>query len=100
MIRLSRRHAGESRYPEPSMDWTPASAGATATIVEIFQSRQGEGLCVSDSHLFVRFGGCNVVCDYCDTPESIPARSGATLSLSEVLARIGTPDPVSGLHTV
>jgi len=39
-----------------------------APILDIFFSRQGEGICVGDPHLFIRFGGCNVVCDYCDTP--------------------------------
>jgi len=34
------------------------------------------------------FGGCNVACDYCDTPESIPAGSGQTWTLGEVLERL------------
>ena len=60
----------------------------TARILEIFASRQGEGVCIGDSHLFIRFGGCNVACDYCDTPESIPAGSGEVWSLSRVYAQI------------
>ena len=50
--------------------------------------------------MFVRFGGCNVACDYCDTPESIPAKSGETVSLRDVLHRIGSPDPAKGLRAV
>jgi organic radical activating enzyme len=71
-----------------------------APILEIFASRQGEGVCVGDPQLFIRFGGCNVVCDYCDTPESIPAGSGQVWSLSRILGRIRTlgdvhPAPVT-----
>lgn len=67
----------------------------TASILEIFASRQGEGICVGDSQVFVRFGGCNLVCDYCDTPESIPAKSGTAFSVQEVLDRVtqtGAPE--------
>ncbi len=41
-----------------------------ANIVEIFSSIQGEGLYVGTRQLFVRFSGCNLACDYCDTPTS------------------------------
>ena len=40
----------------------------TAPIVEIFSSIQGEGLLVGERQVFVRFGGCNLECAYCDTP--------------------------------
>ena len=59
-----------------------------ARILEIFVSRQGEGICVGDPHLFIRFGGCNVVCDYCDTPESIPAGAGQSWTLAQVLRQV------------
>ncbi len=72
----------------------------TASVMEIFQSRQGEGVCVGDAQMFVRFGGCNVVCDYCDTPDSIPSKAGTRVTLPDVLERIGTPDPKKGLNTV
>src|SRR5436309_2500519 len=59
-----------------------------ASILEIFASRQGEGICVGDPQVFVRFGGCNLACDYCDTPESIPLKTGPSWSLEQVLARM------------
>jgi len=65
---------------------------AEAPILDIFSSRQGEGICVGDPQLFIRFGGCNVSCDYCDTPESIPAKSGETWTLSRVLQRLDSLD--------
>lgn len=39
----------------------------TAPIVEIFSSIQGEGLLIGERQIFVRFAGCNLKCDYCDT---------------------------------
>jgi len=41
---------------------------AEASLIEVFSSVQGEGLCVGQRHLFVRFGGCHRACAYCDTP--------------------------------
>ena len=39
-----------------------------ATLVEIFASAQGEGPEVGRSTVFVRFGGCDLRCRWCDSP--------------------------------
>lgn len=39
-----------------------------AAVVEIFSSIQGEGTHIGERHLFLRFCGCNLKCNYCDTP--------------------------------
>jgi 7-carboxy-7-deazaguanine synthase len=39
-------------------------------IVEVFSSIQGEGRYVGYRQVFVRLAGCNLACDYCDTPAS------------------------------
>lgn len=39
-------------------------------ICEMFSSIQGEGLLVGCRQVFVRFAGCNLSCEYCDTPGS------------------------------
>tara|TARA_B110001452_G_scaffold125912_1_gene104519 strand:+ start:3904 stop:4500 length:597 start_codon:yes stop_codon:yes gene_type:complete len=36
-------------------------------IVEIFYSIQGEGFHTGKPHVFVRFGNCNLRCEWCDT---------------------------------
>ncbi|MBI3547771.1 MAG: 7-carboxy-7-deazaguanine synthase QueE [Elusimicrobia bacterium] len=47
-----------------------------ARIVEVFNSLQGEGTRLGERQIFVRFGGCNLHCDYCDEPDTIPIPSG------------------------
>ena len=42
-----------------------------ATVDEIFSSIQGEGLYVGTKQLFIRFCGCNLKCDYCDTQKAV-----------------------------
>jgi organic radical activating enzyme len=41
---------------------------ASLNLVEIFSSVQGEGIHVGESTLFLRFGGCDLRCRWCDSP--------------------------------
>lgn len=43
----------------------------TAQLAELFSSFQGEGLYVGERQLFVRFAGCNLTCQYCDSPAAL-----------------------------
>lgn len=45
----------------------------TAELAEVFSSVQGEGMLVGLRQVFVRFRGCNLACDYCDTPTELSA---------------------------
>ena len=63
----------------------------SARIVEVFSSLQGEGVRLGERQIFVRFGGCNLHCDYCDEPETIPIPSGKLWSIrriEETIARL------------
>jgi len=46
-------------------------------ISEIFTSLQGEGLLLGEPQIFIRFAGCNIRCNYCDTPGSLTKTSQA-----------------------
>ncbi|MBF0571805.1 MAG: 7-carboxy-7-deazaguanine synthase QueE [Candidatus Omnitrophica bacterium] len=61
-----------------------------AKILEIFRSIQGEGKYAGVSQVFVRFFGCNIHCDWCDTPASIGdgKREYQELSLKDALAQV------------
>jgi organic radical activating enzyme len=41
-----------------------------ANLVEIFSSIQGEGTHIGETTLFVRFGGCDLRCRWCDSPKT------------------------------
>jgi organic radical activating enzyme len=45
-----------------------ATATTSANVVEVFSSIQGEGPWVGHSTLFVRLGGCDLRCAWCDSP--------------------------------
>lgn len=59
-----------------------------APIVEIFSSIQGEGLLVGRRQIFVRFAGCNLDCNYCDTEDSKSVNNGVNKSVDYVVNRI------------
>ncbi|SHG99700.1 Organic radical activating enzyme [Thermosyntropha lipolytica DSM 11003] len=42
-----------------------------AYLIEIMESIQGEGLTAGMRQIFLRFGGCNLRCSYCDTGASL-----------------------------
>lgn len=57
-------------------------------INEIFLSVQGETSSVGLPTIFVRTGGCNIRCTYCDTPYALTTHGSFPMSVAEVMARV------------
>lgn len=60
--------------------------GSTLRVVAIFKTLQGEGPFVGHPSVFLRLGGCNLACDFCDTE----FESFHDMSLQEVLTEVET----------
>jgi len=66
-----------------------------ARINEVFSSIQGEGRLIGRRQVFVRFSGCNLNCNYCDTPMSRDPEYGVLFSARELFSHVDkliTPD--------
>jgi 7-carboxy-7-deazaguanine synthase len=64
----------------------------SAPVAEIFSSLAGEGPHVGRRHLFLRLAGCDVNCDYCDTPTDPAAPAEIERAPGEV---VRLPNPLS-----
>lgn len=71
-----------------TIDVLKLSDASAARLVEVFSSLQGEGLRVGERQIFVRLGGCNLHCDYCDEPDAIVIPSGKVESAAYVKSAI------------
>ena len=56
-----------------------------APIDEVFFSYQGEGIYAGIPQIFVRFSGCNLRCNYCDTPKSLKINSDSKYFTTQAL---------------
>ena len=64
-------------------------------IAEIFDSIQGEGSYIGYRQLFIRFCGCNLLCDYCDTEFD----KGEQYSVESLLEKVKTFN-LQAMHSV
>ena len=89
----------QSLIEKPYLGATPDPAAATRDamavvkrgllpLVEIFYSLQGEGLRSGQATVFVRFAGCNLACDFCDTDFRVK-ETYTPAALADEIARLG-----------
>lgn len=57
-------------------------------ISEIFYSIQGEGRLVGMPSVFIRTSGCNLRCDWCDTPYASWKPEGKNRNLAQILGEV------------
>jgi 7-carboxy-7-deazaguanine synthase len=65
----------------------------TYPIVETFHSIQGEGFWMGINAFFIRLGGCDVGCPWCDTKISWNAKLHPQRAIIHLLEEINTIDP-------
>jgi len=66
-------------------------------IAEIFYSVQGEGSLIGVPSVFIRTSGCNLRCQWCDTPYTSWTPEGEDLPVQEILKRAAA---FGGAHVV
>ena len=66
-----------------------------SNIAEIFTSIQGEGPYVGVNQMFIRFCGCNLNCNYCDTEHE----KGISYTVDRLLEKINSYD-LSLIHSI
>jgi len=67
-------------------------------IKEIFESVQGEGPFVGVNQLFIRFCGCNLNCDYCDT--DFGAEDAKSYTAQSLAKKINKEYVLNKIHSI
>ncbi len=67
-------------------------------IKEIFESIQGESPFVGTKQLFIRFCGCNLNCDYCDT--NFDAKDAVSYTAESLVKKIQNNYDLKRIHSV
>src|SRR4028118_2144914 len=66
---------------------TPLLVASALPVMEHFYTLQGEGFHWGKAAYFIRLGGCNVGCVWCDVKESWDASKHPQVSIDEIIER-------------
>lgn len=72
---------------------TSKTASAVLPVVETFHSIQGEGVWTGTNAFFIRLGGCDVGCSWCDTKHSWNARRYPQRLTADLIAEAKAVNP-------
>lgn len=72
---------------------TSKTASAVLPVVETFHSIQGEGVWTGTNAFFIRLGGCDVGCPWCDTKHSWNARRHPQRLTADLIAEAKAVNP-------
>ncbi len=79
----------------PTQSLSP-DASITTSLVEIFSAIQGEGVNVGTRQIFIRFGGCDLRCRFCDSAHTWHPKDTCRIEQTPGLRDFKTvPNPVS-----
>jgi organic radical activating enzyme len=76
------------------------SDSTSLPVVETFHSLQGEGLHAGRGAFFIRLGGCNVGCSWCDTKHSWPAAVHPQRAVADLAREAGAATAAGAAFTV
>lgn len=76
-----------------SMGPIPELLTVTYPIAETFHSLQGEGAWAGGNAFFIRLGGCDVHCPWCDQKETWPAQHHPRQTVTELVQQAVTAKP-------
>ena len=72
----------------PTVDSKAISDGLTLPVMEAYATLQGEGFHTGRSAYFIRLGGCDVGCHWCDVKESWNAEEHELKSITEIVESV------------
>ncbi|MEW6097351.1 MAG: 7-carboxy-7-deazaguanine synthase QueE [bacterium] len=66
-------------------------------LVEVFTSIQGEGILVGQPQIFLRFAGCNLRCQFCDTPQALTTPQECKITTLNKKLKLSNPVKIYSL---